>query len=157
MQGSIKLAVGALMVSAMFVATATFAQDTDKIEIARGVVEAERKMVISKAMALTETESEAFWPVYNEYREAARKVNDKRVSLIKELNRDFETLSGDRAMEMTREYLNFQESKVKLRKKFLSKFDKALPAKKTVRYYQLENRIDMVLDLSLARNIPLVD
>jgi hypothetical protein len=40
---------------------------------------------------------------------------------------------------------------------FLPKFRKVLPEKKVARYYQLENKINAVVEYELAKQIPLVN
>lgn len=45
---------------------------------------------------------------------------------------------------------------LKLRKTYLPKFRKILPAKKVARYYQIENKIQAALYSELAVKIPLV-
>jgi hypothetical protein len=52
--------------------------------------------------------------------------------------------------------LAIEGERVTLMKSFLPKFRKVLPEKKVARYYQLENKIDAVVNYGLARQIPLV-
>src|SRR6266568_2254929 len=56
----------------------------DEIEVARGALKADRKIVIAEGMQLTEKESSAFWPIYREYRAAMDTVADGRVELVLE-------------------------------------------------------------------------
>ena len=137
--------------------THAFAQATNEIEVMRSMAQTERKLVIAKNMNLTEAESKAFWPVYNEYHEKMRRVNDKRVKAIQELGREWDTLSGERSQEILKDYLDFQEERLKLRKKYLKKFNEVLPLKKVTRYYQVENKLDIMFDYGLAGSIPLVE
>ncbi len=48
---------------------------------------------------------------------------------------------------------NFQA----LRMKFLKDFRKALPEKKVLRYLQIENKIDTIIDYDLAQIVPLAE
>ena len=43
----------------------------------------------------------------------------------------------------------------KLRRKYVKRFMKVLPAKKVLRYYQIENKLDAMIDMDLAAMIPL--
>lgn len=45
----------------------------------------------------------------------------------------------------------------KLRQSYLSKSEKALPYKKVMRYYKLENKILAVFNYEAAKKIPLID
>ena len=133
------------------------AEMTGSIEVLRSLAETERKATVAENMFFTTEEAEAFWPVYNEYREQARKVGDLRVKVIRDLATEFETLDDDRAEELLREVLDFQEDRVKLRKSYVRKFNKVIPAKKTVRFFQIDSKLDAVIDFALAKEIPLVN
>jgi hypothetical protein len=135
-----------------------FAADTTgNIEVVRSIAEAERKAIVADNMRMTTAEAEKFWAVYNEYREEARKVGDKRVKVIRDLANEFDTLDDARAEEMLREVLDFQADRVKLRKSYVRKFNKAIPPKKTVRFFQIDSKLDTVIDFALATEIPLVN
>ncbi len=148
----------ASMILLMLLAAPAWAQQiTDQIEVTRSVAEAERKLIVSKNLKLTEAESEAFWPVYNQYREAIRKVTDKRVALIRKFASEFDTLDDDRAEGLMKDYLDFQEEHVKTRRSHVKKFSKVLPARKMFRFYQIDGKLNVIVDFELARSIPLID
>jgi len=137
---------------------AGFAAETiSNIEVVRSIAEAERKAIVADNMFLTSEEAEKFWPVYNEYREEQRKVGDKRVKVIRDLANEFETLDDARAEELLREVLDFQVDRVKLRKSYVKKFNKAIPPKRTVRFFQIDSKLDTIIDFALAKEIPLVN
>jgi hypothetical protein len=53
--------------------------------------------------------------------------------------------------------LDFQADRVKLRKSYVKKFNKVIPPKKTVRFFQIDNKLDTIIDFALAKEIPLVN
>lgn len=147
----------ASMILLMLLAAPAWAQQiTDQIEVTRSVAEAERKLIVSKNLKLTEAESEAFWPVYNQYREDIRKVTDKRVALIRKFASEFDTLDDDRAEGLMKDYLDFQEEHVKTRRSHVKKFSKVLPPRKLFRFYQIDGKLNVIVDFELARSIPLI-
>lgn len=148
---------GIVALLALFVASPALAQQVrDKVELTRSVIAAERKLIVASNLGLSEQQSEAFWPVYNDFQEALRKVNDRRANLIMELAKNFDTLSGDKAQAMLKEALDIEAERTKLKRKSIGKFNKVLPAKTVVRYFQIENRLDSVINYELAESIPLV-
>lgn len=147
---------GVSMLLALLLASSALAQTTDDIEVIKGIVQAERKLVVAKNMNLTEAEAEAFWGVYNDYQNELRKVRETRTKTLQELAEHFEHLTDDKALELLKQFLDFQEQRVKLRKSWVKRFAKVLPPKKVVRYYQIENKIDTIIDLGLSRGVPLV-
>ena len=135
-----------------------FAADTAAaIEVVRSLAETERKAVVATNLSFTPEEAEAFWPVYNEYREEMRKVGDARVKIIRDLAESFETLDNAGAEQLTKAWLEYQDERLKVRKSFLKKFNKAVPAKKTLRFVQIDNKIDAIIEFKLAEEIPLVN
>jgi len=56
---------------------------------------------------------------------------------------------GDEAMSV-------EEQEVKLKRAYAEKVGKVLPAAKTARYIQIENKIRAVIKFQLAQQIPLV-
>ncbi len=140
----------------MLLAPQSFAQGTDEVEVGRAVAQAERKMVVAKNMELSEEESSAFWPVYNDFHEALRKVNDRRVALIQQFAKDYETLSDEAAEQLVADYFDIQQERLKIRKSWVKRFNKVLPPRKVARYVQVENKLDAIVNFELARSIPLV-
>jgi hypothetical protein len=128
----------------------------DDVELIRSVVQTERKAVVAKNMQLTEAESEGFWPVYNEYEQAMRKVNTKRVEVLRRLAAEYQTLTDEQAEGLLKESFDFQQERVKVRRSFTKKFGKVLTGKRVARFYQIDGKIDSIIDFDIARTVPLV-
>ena len=66
------------LIAFMISITNVFAQDVDSyIELLKSDVKTNRKAIITEVMAFTEKESEAFWPIYNEFEYEASKLADR--------------------------------------------------------------------------------
>lgn len=128
----------------------------DAAEVARSTIKADRKVVIAENLRLTETEGKAFWPLYRNYRFEIEKANDDVVKLVLEYADLYPNVPEDRAKAMLSKYTSLEKRLVDIRAKHLKKIGKALPATKTMRFAQLENRLDLVMRMSLATSIPLV-
>ncbi len=132
-----------------------FAQITEAIELTREVVQTERKVIVSGNMGFTEEEGRQFWPVYNDYRSEMREVNDRRVQLVRNYLENYETFSEKQAEEMVRDFLDIEMDRLSLKRSYIRKFKKTLPQKKVLRFYQVDNKLDSIIDFDLARGIPL--
>ena len=66
-------------------------------------------------------------------------------------------MTDDMAKKVVTEHLAIEGDRQKLKQSYLSKFAKALPYKKVMRYYQLENKIFAVVLYEAAKKIPLVE
>ena len=132
-------------------------QARDEIEVTRAAIKAERKAIVSMNLELSDAESQAFWPVYDEYWTQMKKAGDRQVLLITDFAKHYtyESLTNDRAEEMLKEFLSISKDKNKLKEKYAKRFMKVLPAKKVLRYYQIENKLDTIIEMDLAATIPL--
>ena len=130
-----------------------------KIELTRASVQADRKAIVNQYMNLTEEESQKFWPLYEEYRSQAVKLDDRFAKLILDysVNYNNQTVSDEQAEQMLSDYLTLEQEELDLRNNYVTKFQEILPGIKVTRYFQLENKMDAVIDFDLAGNIPLVE
>jgi len=129
---------------------------TDAIAVVRGTYTSDRQAVVSEAMQLTESESTAFWPLYREYRAEMEKIGDSLVKLVLEYADVYPNVPDDRARQMLKDYTALEKKFVSERGAYLKKFAKILPPVKTLRFAQVESRLDLVLRLQLASSIPLM-
>ena len=136
---------------------ATPAASDQYVELLRKDLRSEKKQVVAANMLLTEAEAQKFWPVYDEYTVEAAKINDAKLSVIKEYVQTYETLNDAQAERMVKTWSAADEATVQLRLKYLPIFQKALPGKKVARFFQVDRRIGSIIDLQLASEIPLVE
>ncbi len=130
--------------------------DEDALAVVRSVIQADRQAVVANTMQLSETESPAFWPLYRQYRAEMDKVADGLVKLMQEYAAAYPDVPDDRAKKILQQMNDLQKKHVATRATYLKKFGKVLPPSKNLRFAQVENRLDLVLQLKLASIIPLV-
>jgi hypothetical protein len=135
-----------------------FAQTIDDyLEVARDVLNAEKKAIVAEAMILADLESGPFWEMYNEYNAELYKVHTKRVNIIKDFAANYESMSDAKADELWTNSMAYQAELLKLNKAYYKKFKKIVPAGKAALYFQLENKIASLINAELALEIPLVE
>jgi hypothetical protein len=127
-----------------------------EIAMLRSDLRANRKQVIAANMKLTETEAEKFWPIYDQYVNELVKINDTKYALIKEYLQST-NLAEEQADNLSKRWLEVDESVVQLRLKYIPIFRKSLSAKGTALFFQIERRVQMMIDLQLASMLPLVE
>lgn len=128
----------------------------DNMQLVREKIQTDKKLFIAQNVNLTESEAKVFWPVYEDYQKELDKLVDKTVKLIDNYAANYQTMTEEAAKGLINGYLAIETERVTLMKSFLPKFRKVLPEKKVARYYQLENKIDAVVNYGLAKQIPLV-
>ncbi len=148
----------ALTISFFGIAGTGLAQDkpADTMEIVKEKVRTDKKLFIATNMELTESEAKAFWPVYEQYQAELSKLRDRDVKLIEAFAANFGTMSDDVAKSLLDDSLSIDSDYQKLRQSYLAKFRGVLSDRKVARYYQLESKIEAVLEYEQAKRIPLI-
>ena len=129
--------------------------DTD-IQLLRSDLQADKNDVIAHAMQFTDSESTAFWPIYRDYARDQQSVGDERVQLIKDYAQHYDSMDDAKAKDMTQRLLNIEAKVVNLRQQYWPKFEKALGAKRAAKFFQVDNRLSLLVNLQIASQIPLL-
>ncbi|HXY48652.1 MAG TPA: hypothetical protein VEI01_04310 [Terriglobales bacterium] len=153
------LATSVLLISAARAQTAEVSAkpltDTD-IQLMRSDIQAQKEQIIAHTMQFTDAESTAFWPVYRDYARDQQAIGSERVDLIKDYAKSFDTMDDAKAKDLTERLLKLESKNVDLRQTYWPKFAKALGAKRAAKFYQVDNRLTMMVNVQLASEIPLI-
>jgi hypothetical protein len=128
----------------------------DDIKLLRQDLQAVKDDVISHTMQFTPAEAQAFWPVYREYAREQHALADKRLRLITEYAQNLDKLEDTKARSLTTRLFDIEDEAQALRKKYFGKFENAVGAKRTAKFYQVDNRLTMAVNIQLASEIPLI-
>lgn len=126
------------------------------IQLLRKDLRSDKKQLIAANLSLTDSEATKFWPVYDQYQAEYSKIGDAKVALIKDYAANWGTISDDQALALLKRSQDIDESVIQLRKKYVPIINKVLPGKKTATFFQLDRRIDDLVNVQLASQIPLV-
>ena len=137
---------------------ATNQADVDKmIELVRKDVRADKADIVSKTMKLDASQAAAFWPVYKAYEAERQALGDQRLFVIQDLAEHFETMNDAKAKGLLERSLAIEEQRVTLQKKYKDEFLKVLPAKTVARFFQVDSRLNNLINLQVSSQIPLVN
>jgi hypothetical protein len=133
-----------------------FANINDAIEMIRDMVQLERKDIVAEELALTGEESTNFWPVYDAYVAERAVVNDRLVKLITDYAANYLTMSDEMATTLVDDYFDVEADRLKVRRKYVRELGDVLPPKKLARFVQIENKLDTIVQVDIASEIPLL-
>jgi len=139
-------------------APSTWAQfeDSEAIRLTRSAVQAERQAIIAANLQLDEAESAVFWPLYQEYRDALEAAIDTRVDFLNRYFASFETLTDKEAVALLNQHLTWKKEVLEIQTSHAKKMSKVLSGKTVARFFQIENKMDIIVDYELAGEIPLI-
>ena len=129
--------------------------DSD-IQLLRSSVQADKNEIIAHTMQFTDAESGAFWPVYRDYVRDQQVIGDQRVQLVKDYVLNYDSMDDAKARDMVQRMINIEDKTLNLREDYWPKFMKALGAKRAAKFYQVDNRLSLIVALQLTAAIPLI-
>jgi Spy/CpxP family protein refolding chaperone len=127
------------------------------IEMLRADLRAQRKAIVAQNMTLTPDEATKFWPIFDQYRQEAIKANDERWAVIKDYAANYNTMSDAQAQDYIKRSTAVDQQLLALRMKYVPVFEKVISTQKTALWYQIDRRIDLLINLQLSTVIPMVN
>jgi hypothetical protein len=124
------------------------------IKAMRADFAADKIALITDAMQFSDKDASAFWPIYQRYETEVAALNDERVRAIKTYADKYLTMTNDDAKSLAEKSFDLESRRTDLRKKYFVEFNKVLPALTVAKFYQLEHRLDLVVDVEIASELP---
>jgi hypothetical protein len=115
----------------------------------------DKRAVYAQAMRLTDEESRAFWPVYDEYEAKVKRIDDRFILLVNDYAAKYSTMTDADAQQMLAAKMKIDFERMALQQAYTRKIAKAVPAIKALRYAQVESRIDNELQREVMQLVPL--
>ncbi len=127
----------------------------EDIALLRKDLRAMKMQVIGQNMSLSEDEGQKFWPIYNHYVRDLQVVNNQKYALLKQYAEMWATMSDQDAMIYVRHWLEVDGQAQALRLQYVPTVSQVLPGRKAATFFQLDRRLNMIIDLQLFSQIPL--
>jgi hypothetical protein len=124
------------------------------IEVARAGSRAERATIISTAMNFNDKDAATFWPIYRQYEYERTALEDARIAVIKEYTEKDSNLSDAEAKSMAERMFEYDSRLAALKKKYFKKFNRVLPALAVTKFFQVDRRIDLLVDMNVESSLP---
>jgi hypothetical protein len=115
----------------------------------------DKRAVYAQNLQLTDAESRAFWPIYDEYEGKAKKLNDEFLKLVDDYAAKFGSITDEDAAAMLKTKMRIEKDREALKQTYTKKVAKVLPPVKALRYAQIETRLDNMLRREVYGMIPL--
>lgn len=123
----------------------------------REYIRDQRKQVIATNIPLTPDEATKFWPIYDRYMQETIKINDARWTMMKEYADNYDNLTDPQAQDYVKKSAKVDQQLLELRLKYVPMFEKVISPKKTALWYQIDRRMDLVLNWQIALLVPFVE
>jgi pyruvate-formate lyase-activating enzyme len=145
-----------LIVFALLFAMPAFADDLDQyIQLLKTDLKANAKDYVSKGMVtFTPEEAKRFWPIWDSYMAERGKFLDARLALIMDYSDNFDKMTDAKAQELLNRRVEQLKLRDKLDEKYRPQFATALSPRRLVRYYQIQQELEVMIELRVISEVP---
>ena len=119
-------------------------------------VQSQRKQIVAANLQLSDAEAVKFWPVYDKYIAELSKINDTRLTLIKQYADAYPNVPDAEAQSLVGKWLQTDEDVAQLRSRYMAILQRILPGKTMARFFQIDRRLGILIDVQVTSQIPLV-
>ena len=126
------------------------------LELFRADLRADKVAVLTAGMDLSDEQGRIFWPIYREFDTELSAIHDRRMALIKRYAATYRSIDDAQAGEIADDWFGIQDALLKLKKKYYRKVEKVLDSAIAARFIQVERQIELVIDLQIAAEMPLI-
>jgi hypothetical protein len=126
------------------------------ISMLRSDVRADAQQIMTFAMDLSNDEATNFWPIYREYELERSRWGDRRIALIRRFADQYMMMTDDVAEDLSEEMFELLGDRLELYEDFYEKFADEVSPSVGARFVQVERQLNMIMDLQIAQEMPLV-
>lgn len=128
-------------------------EETDLMQAAFGM---EKKSVVASFVTPTDTEKDAFWTLYDEYEVLRKENGKKRIALLEQYAKEYNTLTDEQAGAWTEDVIKLSAATDKLIVTYYNKIKKATSATLATEFYQIENYYLTAIRMEILNAVPFV-
>ena len=126
------------------------------IQMLRQDIRSKKKQTVAANLQLTDAQATKFWPIYDQYTAELVKINDEKYAILKQYADEWGNMTDDQALSLTNRALAVEQRVTDLRIKYVPVFSKVVPGTTVATFFQIERRLQAVIDLQLAAQLPVV-
>jgi len=126
------------------------------VDLLRSDLRSGKAQVMGTVMQLDAGDAAKFWPVYKDFEAELSKIGDQVVSGVKTYAANYDNMTPQVADELAAKSLDLERQRNDLKKKYYQKFKTATDAITAMRFLQVENQLERIIDLQIASELPVI-
>jgi hypothetical protein len=126
------------------------------IELLRTDVRKSKSQVMGQVMRLDAGDAEKFWPIYKEFETELTKIGDQIVLVVKKYADNYDKMTDATADQLASQILAIEQQRNALKKKYYDRMKNSLGGMTAMRFLQVENQLERLVDLQLAAQLPVI-
>ncbi len=151
-----KRTMGVLVIVGLAFAGPMAAQTTrDEAKLTIQVINEERKSLAMAAMDLTAEQLAGLSPIYDAYLAEHAELMGHLKHLVQTFLAKYKAMPDADAEVLLEEILTVDQMRLDLHRKYLVRFGEVLPPRMVLRLWQVENKLDTIVQAELVKAVPL--
>jgi hypothetical protein len=126
------------------------------IQLLRTNVRKEASQVLGEVMQLDSDQAAKFWPVYKEFEAEYSVIGDQIVALVRNYANHHASMTGAIADQLASQVLTIENQRNDLKKKYYGRIKSALDPIIAMRFLQVFNQLERLMDLQTAAQLPVI-
>ena len=110
---------------------------------------------VANELAIDDSNHFAYWPGTSIESVVWHADLHRFVRLLTGYLENYDSLTDEAARKMLDEYLSIDRARNGVKSTFVPRFGKVIPAKQVTRFFQIDNKLDAVINAELAKLVPL--
>lgn len=146
-----------LIIATTFLTSLAFAQSyTEEVDLMQAAFGMAKKDLVSEFVQPTDSQSDAFWALYDEYETTRKELGKERIALLEQFARQYANMTSEQADTFTTKALALQKKTDKLIATYYKKVKGISDALVATQFYQVESYILTGIRIELMQEIPFV-
>ena len=130
--------------------------ESDYIQMLKEDIQGVSRQIVAENLSLTEDQANKFWPIYDEYDAAYDKLVDERVKVIEEYIMNYYGIDDEVGKDLISKSFDLKYRAIDLQKEYIDKMLEVLPISVVGKFFQIDNRIAAIIDISRMASLPLL-
>ena len=105
-------------------------------------------------MQLDSDQAQKFWPIYKEFETELSKVGDQVLAAVRSYAENYGKLTDPVADQLANKVLTLEQQRNTLKKKCSDRMKASLGGITAMRFLQVENQLERLVDLQIAAQLP---
>jgi uncharacterized protein Yka (UPF0111/DUF47 family) len=127
------------------------------IELLRSDVKTSKSQIMGEVMQLNTDQATKFWPIYKGFETEYARLGDQIVAVVMKYTDEFEKMNDDLADQLAQQVLSIEQQRNALKKTYYDRVKQGLGGIVAMRFLQVENQLERLVDLQIAASLPVID
>ena len=124
------------------------------MELLRTDIRKSKSQIMGEVLQLDAEDSAKFWPIYKDFEAEMTKIGDQVMAAVRTYVENYDKLTDAVADQLAGKVLSIEQQRNALKKKYYDRVKNSMGALNAMRFLQVENQLERLIDLQLSAQLP---